>query len=253
MSCGTVLAKQLCPVGTPEYIAPEILSSLESEGLLYLPYGKSSDYWSVGIMAFRFIFGDTPFSADTTAETYHNIIHFARLKIPAPENLSGEYRDFIKRLLEYSQERLTHEGILTHPLFKNIKWENLDLQNPPFTPALQGPNDTVYFQGVTERKLSPCMENYRTKSDYTWKQLPFVGYTYTQCQPTWRISRLRRSERQCVAKRKREKESLQRQFSDNDSDNANKHKHRKSVNLEIPDQDIQIEQEEEVSFPFISS
>ncbi|EYB91368.1 hypothetical protein Y032_0206g1954 [Ancylostoma ceylanicum] len=51
--------------GTPEFMAPEILSK---KG-----YGMDVDWWSLGILLFELITGRTPFSGDTQEETFEAI------------------------------------------------------------------------------------------------------------------------------------------------------------------------------------
>lgn len=48
-------------VGTPNYIAPEILA--------HRPYGKLVDWWSVGVILYEMIVGRPPFMANTPMET----------------------------------------------------------------------------------------------------------------------------------------------------------------------------------------
>ena len=60
------------PVGTPSYLAPEVLRSLEcSDG-----YGVECDWWSLGIIAYELMVGVTPFEGDTQKETYDNIMNY---------------------------------------------------------------------------------------------------------------------------------------------------------------------------------
>ena len=59
-------------MGTPEYISPEVLTSLDRK----LTYGVSCDWWSVGIIMYELLFEVTPFEGGTTAETYANIMSF---------------------------------------------------------------------------------------------------------------------------------------------------------------------------------
>jgi serine/threonine protein kinase len=52
-------------VGTPDYIAPEILSR---KG-----YTKLCDWWSVGVIFYEMIMGYTPFRGESTLETQFNV------------------------------------------------------------------------------------------------------------------------------------------------------------------------------------
>ena len=60
------------PVGTPEYISPEVLTSLDKK----LTYGVSCDWWSVGIILYELLFERTPFEGKSIPETYANIMSF---------------------------------------------------------------------------------------------------------------------------------------------------------------------------------
>lgn len=105
-SAGLVQAEM--PVGTPEYLAPEVLLAIETtDGKVKsrpgtsrspksqpLPsYGAECDYWSLGIVAYEIIFGKTPFRSDQLATTYQNIqLHKKHLKYPECVEVSnGEY------------------------------------------------------------------------------------------------------------------------------------------------------------------
>ena len=69
------------PVGTPDYVAPEVLMSMNSnEGV----YGIECDWWSLGIVAFEMLYGHTPFTEDSLVVTYSNIMDF---KVSALKNL----------------------------------------------------------------------------------------------------------------------------------------------------------------------
>jgi serine/threonine protein kinase len=48
-------------VGTPNYIAPEVL--------LKQGYTQACDWWSVGVILYEMIIGQPPFYADNTAST----------------------------------------------------------------------------------------------------------------------------------------------------------------------------------------
>lgn len=59
-------------MGTPEYISPEVLTSLDGK----MKYGVCCDWWSVGIILFELLFDYNPFEGDSMTETYANIMNF---------------------------------------------------------------------------------------------------------------------------------------------------------------------------------
>ena len=69
---GSSLHKRNRIIGTPDYIAPEILMG---EGI----NSPSVDWWALGVMIFEFIVGIPPFNADSIEEIFDNI---RGLKIP---------------------------------------------------------------------------------------------------------------------------------------------------------------------------
>lgn len=54
-----------------------------------------------------------------------NILFQRTLKFPADSIVSTEARDFIKRLLTSSQDRLGWPDIQAHPFFSDISWETI--------------------------------------------------------------------------------------------------------------------------------
>ena len=107
------------PVGTPEYIAPEVLMSMDGSTEVSSPsicllrhtqnyfshpvvifnidliknnkstkwdvigfanlqgkYGVECDWWSLGIVAYEMMIGETPFQSDSVVEVYSQIMDF---------------------------------------------------------------------------------------------------------------------------------------------------------------------------------
>ena len=63
------------PVGTPEYIAPEVLMSMDGSGGGG-KYGIECDWWSLGVVAYEMMIGVTPFQADSVVVVYSQIMNF---------------------------------------------------------------------------------------------------------------------------------------------------------------------------------
>lgn len=55
-------------VGTPNYIAPEIL---ECKG-----YSQSCDWWSAGVILYEMVAGRPPFAASSPVETQQKVMSF---------------------------------------------------------------------------------------------------------------------------------------------------------------------------------
>ncbi|KAJ8762244.1 hypothetical protein K2173_007400 [Erythroxylum novogranatense] len=128
-------------VGTPDYLAPEILLGTE--------HGYAADWWSVGIILFELITGIPPFNADRPELIFDNILNG---KIPwpsVPDDLSYEAQDLIKRLLILDPDRrLGAKGsmeVKAHLFFEGIDWNNLALQKAAFVPSPDTVDDTSYF------------------------------------------------------------------------------------------------------------
>ena len=95
-------------VGTPYYIAPEVLRK---------KYDKSCDLWSVGVIAYILLCGYPPFNGNDNNETHRAISH-GIYYFPSREwkVTSRESRGFIRQLLKMDpSKRMTAEDALNHP------------------------------------------------------------------------------------------------------------------------------------------
>jgi len=133
-------------VGTPDYIAPEVL--------LKDGYTELCDWWSVGVIMFEMLVGYPPFCSDTPTETYRQICNFKHtLKFPGDTQLSEAAKDLIRRLCSDQKERIGLRGIeeiKSHAFFKGLDWEKLREMTPPIVPDLADQFDTRYFDNFED-------------------------------------------------------------------------------------------------------
>lgn len=130
-------------VGTPDYIAPEII--------LNLPHTFTVDWWSLGVMVYEFLIGIPPFHGESVEET-RDLIMKGQYKRPTLEDddVSEDCADFIDCLLRQDpKKRLGAKGleeVLNHKWLKGFDVESVE---PPFVPELKSELDTTYFEERT--------------------------------------------------------------------------------------------------------
>ena len=118
-------------IGTPHYIAPEIL---QGKG-----YSLSCDFWSVGICMYEIFYGFYPFgnSANDVIDIYKEILKKS-LSFPKDSNKYGKVNDFINQLLAKKvNERVCNVSkLMLNPFFEKFEFNKLnDFQlEPPFKP-----------------------------------------------------------------------------------------------------------------------
>ncbi|KAK7479958.1 hypothetical protein BaRGS_00028785 [Batillaria attramentaria] len=178
------------PVGTPDYVAPELLDSMNRTSRSQC-YGPEVDWWSLGICAYEMMFGSTPFTDDagSMVATYGNIMNFKdKLRFPSNTSVSPEAKDFIRQLLSNSMSRLTWSEIKQHPFFRTIPWSSIGSMQPPFVPSISSLDDTSNFDEVEKPKPPPCLDSFQPSSrSFTGRNLPFVGFTFCRCERTCKL------------------------------------------------------------------
>ena len=112
-------------VGTPYYVAPEVL-----EG----QYGQECDCWSLGVIMYAVLSGCLPFYGRSTAEVFEKIkttpVNFG---IREFKFISEQAKDLISKLLNKNKsERLTCAQALKHPWFTEVNRN--DVMKKPLDP-----------------------------------------------------------------------------------------------------------------------
>lgn len=99
-------------VGTPYYIAPEVLKNR---------YTEKCDIWSAGVIMYIMLCGFPPFGGNTDKEIMQKV-SVGRFSFPSPEwdNVSFEAKDFIEKLLNPNDStRVSAREAFAHPWLLN--------------------------------------------------------------------------------------------------------------------------------------
>jgi calcium-dependent protein kinase len=107
MSLKTNSIRIYIKVGTPYYVAPEVLKR---------KYTKSCDIWSIGVITYILLCGYPPFYGDDDAQIFDSV-RAGKFDFPSPEwdSISSAAKDFICCLLKKEPEdRLTARQAMNH-------------------------------------------------------------------------------------------------------------------------------------------
>lgn len=136
-------------VGTPDYIAPEVLAS--QNGASGYSYTCAVDWWSLGVIMFECLVGYTPFYAEDAVTTCRKILKWRQcLDIPTEirNTLSRECLDFLMCLLAGPETRIGSSGtdgtgefkngflqVVQHPWFAGFDWDGIHDREGPLLPS----------------------------------------------------------------------------------------------------------------------
>ncbi|ROV90243.1 hypothetical protein VMCG_10269 [Cytospora schulzeri] len=184
-------------VGTPDYIAPEILTL---QG-----YSFDCDWWSLGAIMFECLVGWPPFCAENRKDVYRKIVNWQdTLTLPDDIQISHCAEHLIRSLIRNTESRLGRAGaheIKNHPFFAGVDFEGLRRFRAPFEPRLASEIDTTYFP-TEELELQAAEAEAEAEAmgsgvgvgaaaapeqDETPEMtLPFIGYTFKRFEHNFR-------------------------------------------------------------------
>ena len=162
-------------VGTPDYIAPEVL--------MKKGYGMECDWWSLGAIMYEMLVGYPPFYSDDPMTTCRKIVYWRTfLRFPPEVHVSPEAKDLIQRLLCDADNRLGTHGsseVKEHAFFRGVDWNRISQHRPPYNPRVDHDLDTQNFERFEEEQAlkgsgGPNARNYCAKDPYG----NFIGYTF---------------------------------------------------------------------------
>ncbi|KJK77481.1 hypothetical protein H634G_07220 [Metarhizium anisopliae BRIP 53293] len=135
--------------GTPDYLAPEVVSN---KG-----YNKSVDWWSLGILIYEMLCGYTPFwDSGSPMRIYENIL---KGKVKYPAYINTDAQNLLERLITSDlTKRLGNlyggsQDVKNHPWFSEVTWDRLarkDIDAPYTPPVKAGTGDASQFDRYPE-------------------------------------------------------------------------------------------------------
>ncbi|CAB9515918.1 Protein kinase C gamma type (Fragment) [Seminavis robusta] len=149
-----VVGKTYSMVGTPSYIASEVL--------LGRGHNKAVDYWALGVVLYEMLEGTTPFYWDgaTQKDEFEAIL---RCDYKCPDSFSEHAKDLIDKLLVLDPTKRLgsstrgHLEIMAQPWFNTINFRKLrkKLISSPWTPPIKDSMDVSNFADYDDSETQP--------------------------------------------------------------------------------------------------
>ena len=161
-------------VGTPDYIAPEVLTK---EG-----YGTECDWWSLGAIMYEMLVGYPPFYSEDAMMTCRKIVNWTtQLVFPDDVKLSAEAVDLMRRFMCNVDDRIGSNGtseIKAHPFFNGVDWDHIYDGEAAYKPEVKGELDTSNFEQFEDADANMVMRRRKSSYGARQKDIEFLGYTF---------------------------------------------------------------------------
>lgn len=179
------LAKDVAPdektntfCGTPEYLAPEIVTGAGHD--------KAVDWWSLGILLYELTVGIPPFYSQNVNEMYNKIQHGV---LRFPPFLTDQCKKIIVTFLNRDpKKRLGSnndvEEVKAHSFFSDISWEKMlkKQYKSGFQPKIKSELDTDNFEDTftNEEVIDSVVDGSALSQTLSGHQGDFDAFTYSE-------------------------------------------------------------------------
>lgn len=143
--------------GTPEYLAPEILTN---KG-----HGKGVDWWTLGVIIYEMIAGIDPFNDEDPMSIYKNILKGV---VKFPFSFDSDAKSLVKHLLQadlskrYGNLSRGALDVKEHRFFAKINWSLIQDKKieAPYKPEISSESDTSNFSSYSsaEDQIVPAVK-----------------------------------------------------------------------------------------------
>ncbi|OMJ84662.1 hypothetical protein SteCoe_14181 [Stentor coeruleus] len=151
-----VTGKTYTTVGTPHYMAPEVITGSG--------YTQTADLWSLGVMAYEFFEGVLPFgeNEEEPYKIYEKVLEH-KLVFKKILELKSCVKNFIHQLLSVNPINRTEGDMKTHIFFEEINWDRLLAKETPspYKPKVNSVQNDV----VRAKKLRKNLQEFISREE----------------------------------------------------------------------------------------
>ncbi|KAM9332584.1 serine/threonine-protein kinase 17A [Pholidichthys leucotaenia] len=163
-------------MGTPEYVAPEILN--------YEPISTATDMWSIGVLAYVMLTGISPFLGEDKQETFLNIsqlnVSYAEEEL---QQLDQAAVSFIQTLLHKKpQERANAEECLRHPWLQSSEPQQIQAVEGVLAQEDQEASSTTSSSSSSPEPPSSTGATEEEEEEEQEELIVMAAYTLGQCR-----------------------------------------------------------------------